>query len=81
MIDFIKEVTNVVGLGILIGFLFVFDPYVRLIEKHLPFKPFNCALCTSFWLSMLVYIICGYNPVYAIYTALISEATFRKLIQ
>lgn len=81
MIEFYKEIINVMGLGILIGFLFIFDPYVRLIDKYLPFKPFNCVLCTSFWFSMLVYILCGYNPVYAIYTAMISEATFRKLVE
>ena len=81
MIEFYKEIINVMGLGILVGFLFIFDPYVRLIDKHLPFKPFNCVLCTSFWISILVYISIGYNPVYAIYTAMISEATFRKLVE
>lgn len=81
MIEFYKEIINVVGLGMLIGILFIFDPYVRLVDKHLPFKPFNCVLCTSFWFSIVVYTLIGYTPVYAIYTAMISEAIYRKLVE
>jgi len=69
-----------IGLGFLFSYLFVFEPYNWLIENVLFYKPFNCVLCLSFWVSLIVYSIIGMNPLHAIYTALIAELTYRKLV-
>jgi hypothetical protein len=80
MIEMLNHMIHVFGFGILFGFLFVFDPYVSLYEKHFNYKPFNCVLCLSFWVSMVVYILFGVSPVYAVYTAMVAEVTYRKLV-
>jgi len=59
--------------------LFVFEPYNKLTDKYLNFKPFNCLFCMSFWGSILVLLYIGINPMYSIICAFIAELTFRKL--
>lgn len=59
--------------------LFMFEPYNKLTEKYLNFKPFNCLFCTSFWGSIMVLMYLGINPLYAILCAFIAELTFRKI--
>lgn len=81
IIETLNHVIHTVGLGILFGFLFIFDPYVSAYEKHFNFKPFNCVLCLSFWFSIVLYISVGISPVYAVYTAFIAELTYRRLVQ
>ncbi len=80
MIELMNEILNVIGLGFLFGALFVFEPYNTVVEKYFNYKPFNCVLCLSFWCSLILYLIVGFNPVYAIYTAMLAEGTYRKLI-
>jgi hypothetical protein len=69
-----------IGIGFLFAYLFVFEPYGWIIENILPYKPFNCVLCLSFWVSLILYAAIDLNPLHAIYTALIAELTYRKLI-
>lgn len=68
------------GLGLLFSFLFTFEPYGWIMENLLPFRPFNCVLCLSFWVSLILYTAIGFNPLYAIYTAFIAELSYRKLV-
>lgn len=68
------------GLGLLFSFLFTFEPYGWVMENLLPFRPFNCVLCLSFWVSLILYTAIGFNPLYAIYTAFIAELSYRKLV-
>ena len=67
------------SVGLMFAFLFIFEPYGYVMERILPFKPFNCVLCLSFWSSLLLYAYLGENPLYAIYTAFIAELSYRKL--
>ena len=60
--------------------LFMFEPYNKLTEKYLDWKPFNCLFCMTFWGSILVLMYLGITPLYAILCAFIAEFTFRKLI-
>lgn len=71
---------NVFGLAFMFAYLFVFEPYGDLIDNYLNFKPFNCVLCLSFWGSSLIFYLIGMNVLYAIFTALIAEFTYRKLV-
>ena len=68
------------SVGFLFAYLFVFEPYAWLMEQYLSFKPFNCVLCLSFWASIIIFSAIGLNPLYAIYSALIAELTYRKLV-
>lgn len=68
------------SVGLMFAFLFIFEPYGYVMERILPFKPFNCVLCLSFWSSLLLYAYLGENPLYAIYTAFIAELSYRKLV-
>jgi hypothetical protein len=70
-----------IGLGFLFSYLFVFEPYNWLIENVIPYKPFNCVLCLSFWVSLIIYTVIDLNPLHAIYTALVAELTYRRLVQ
>lgn len=80
MIDIYNEWVLVSGLGFLFSYLFIFEPYAWVMERFLMFKPFNCVLCLSFWCSLMVYAYMDLNLLYAIYTALIAELTYRKLV-
>ncbi len=68
------------GVGLLFSFLFVFQPYGWVMENLLPFKPFNCVLCLSFWCSLILYTAIGENPLHAIFSAFIAELAYRKLV-
>ena len=68
------------GVGFLFSYLFIFEPYGWVMERFLSFKPFNCVLCLSFWGSLILYAYLGMEPLYAIYSALIAELTYRKLV-
>ncbi len=68
------------SVGLMFAFLFIFEPYGFVMERILPFKPFNCVLCLSFWSSLLLYAYLGESPLYAIYTAFIAELSYRKLV-
>jgi hypothetical protein len=81
MIELIyNEWMIVSSVGFLFAYLFVFEPYGWVMERILPFKPFNCVLCLSFWCSIIIFIFVDVNPLYAIYSALIAELTYRKLV-
>ena len=68
------------SVGLMFAFLFIFEPYGFVMERILPFKPFNFVLCLYFWCSLLLYAYLGENPLYAIYTAFIAELSYRKLV-
>ena len=68
------------GVGLLFSFLFVFQPYGWVMENLLPFKPFTCVLCLSFWGSLILYTAMGENPLHAIFSAFIAELAYRKLV-
>lgn len=68
------------GVGLLFSFLFIFEPYGWVMERLLPFKPFNCVLCLSFWGSLILYTAMGENPLHAIFSAFIAELAYRKLV-
>ena len=68
------------GVGLLFSFLFIFEPYGWVMERLLPFKPFNCVLCLSFWGSLILYTAIGENPLHAIFSAFIAELAYRKLV-
>lgn len=68
------------AVGFLFAYLFVFEPYAWLMERFLSFKPFNCVLCLSFWSGIIIFTLLDLNPLYAIYSALIAELTYRKLV-
>jgi len=68
------------SVGLMFAFLFIFEPYGYVMDRILPFKPFNCVLCLSFWSSILLYTYLGENPLYAIYTSFIAELSYRKLV-
>lgn len=75
-----NEWVIVSAVGFLFSYLFIFEPYGWLMENFLSFKPFNCVLCLCFWCSILIFSFIGINPLYAIYSALIAELTYRKLV-
>ena len=79
MIDIYNEWILVSGLGFLFSYLFIFEPYGWVIDRF-PYKPLNCVLCLSFWCSLMIYAYMDLNLLYAIYTALIAELTYRKLV-
>ena len=80
MLEIYNDWILVSSVGLMFAFLFVFEPYGWVMEKVLPFKPFNCVLCLSFWCSLLLYTYLGESPLYAIYTAFIAELSYRKLV-
>ena len=80
MIEIYNDWILVSSIGLMFSFLFIFEPYGWVMERLLPFKPFNCVLCFSFWSSLLLYAFIGENPLYAIYTAFIAELSYRKLV-
>lgn len=80
MIEIYNDWILVSSIGLMFAFLFIFEPYGWVMENLLPFKPFNCVLCFSFWCSLLLYAYLGVNPLYAIYTAFIAELSYRKLV-
>jgi len=69
-----------VGAGFLFAYLFVFEPYGWFMENVLPYKPFNCVLCLSFWASLIIYSLIDLHPLHAVYSSIIAEFTYRKLI-
>lgn len=69
-----------VGVGFLFAYLFVFEPYGWFMENVLPYKPFNCVLCLSFWVSLIIYSFIDLHPLHAVYSSIIAEFTYRKLI-
>jgi len=71
---------TVIGTALMFAYLFVFEPYNELTEKYLNFRPFNCVLCLSFWASTIFFFAIGINVIYAIFTAIIAELTYRKLV-
>lgn len=71
---------TVIGTGFMFSFLFTFEPYGYFIENVVPYKPFNCVLCMTFWCSLIGYMLVGMNPFYSIYSAIIAEFTYRKLV-
>jgi hypothetical protein len=75
----IESIITSGAVGLAFAFLFVFDPYIRIIDKY-PYKPFSCVLCSSFWFSMVLYLCVGVSPLYAFYTAFIAEMAYRKLL-
>ena len=80
MIEIYNDWILISSLGLLFSFLFVFDPYVKLTETILSFKPFSCVLCLSFWCSLIILWILGESPLGAIYVAFIAEMSYRKLL-
>lgn len=80
MIEIYNDWILVSSVGLMFSFLFIFEPYGWVMENLLPFKPFNCVLCFSFWCSLLLYAYLEVNPLYAIYTAFIAELSYRKLV-
>ena len=80
MIQIYNDWFVVSGVGFLFAYLFIFEPYGWMMERFLSFKPFNCVLCLSFWCGLIIYPLIGLNPLYAIYSSLIAELTYRKLV-
>lgn len=80
MIEIYESIFITVGVGFLFACLFIFEPWGWVIDKLLPYKPFNCVLCLCFWCSLGLYIFIDLNPLNAIYSAVIAEMTYRKLI-
>lgn len=70
----------VVGAGIMFSYMFTFEGYLLFIERFLNFKPFTCVLCLTFWCCIIGYYAIGLNTIYAIYSALIAELVYRKLV-
>ena len=60
--------------------LFIFDPYMDFASKHLNFKPFNCVLCMTFWLTSVAFFFTGFPVLYSIISAVIAEFTYRKIV-
>ena len=81
MMDIYNDWFIVSAIGFMFAYLFVFEPYGWFIEKIAPFKPFNCVLCLSFWCGLIVYTVLDLSPLYAIYSSLIAELTYRKLVE
>ena len=71
---------SVFAMGFMFAFLFTFEPYGYFIEKIAPFKPINCVLCMTFWLTTIGFWASGLNPAYGIFSAIIAEFTYRKLV-
>ena len=71
---------TVISVGFMFAFLFTFEPYGYLIETYLAFKPFNCVLCMTFWCATIGFYFAGVNPSYGIFSAVIAEFTYRKLV-
>lgn len=69
-----------IGTGFLFAYLFVFEPWGWIIENILPYKPFNCVLCLSFWCCLIAYTLMEIHPLHAIYSSLIAELTYRRLV-
>ncbi len=70
----------VVATGLMFSYLYIFDPYVSFVERQLNFKPFNCVLCSTFWFSVLFYFVIGIDIVYALFSPLVAEFVYRKLV-
>ena len=80
MIEIYNDWILVSSIGLMFAFLFVFEPYGWLIGNVIPYKPFNCVLCFSFWCSLILYSYIEMNPLFSIYTAFIAELSYRKLV-
>ena len=80
MMEIYNDWILVSSMGLMFAFLFIFEPSGWVMERALPFKPFNCVLCLSFWCSLLLYAYLEVNPLYAIYTSFIAELSYRKLV-
>ena len=80
MIDIYEGWFIAIGMGLLFAYLFVFEPWGWIIENILPYKPFNCVLCLSFWSCLIIFAAMDLHPMHAIYSSLIAELTYRKLV-
>lgn len=81
MMEIYNDWFIVSAIGFMFAYLFVFEPYGWFMERIAPFKPFNCVLCLSFWCGLIIYTVLDLSPLYAIYTSLIAELTYRKLVE
>lgn len=73
-----------IGIGILVGIIQSQDWWDAILYKlKLDMKPFNCALCSSFWISFIYLMMNGFYVEAIPYSAivgLIAEMTYRKLM-
>lgn len=60
--------------------LFVFEPYIEFVARFMPFKPFNCVLCMTFWGATIVFYLIDFPVYYAIISSVIAELSYRKIV-
>lgn len=73
--------TQIIGMASLTAMMMNFEPLTALIDKYLDFKPFNCTLCLTFWLTIGPNIIMhgAMGPLISALEAVLAELIDRKL--
>jgi hypothetical protein len=80
----LNEIITIIAIACAVAILISNENYFIFLDRlKLNFKPFSCALCLSFWLS-LSYTITTQLPIMHIITlpfigAIVGELIFRKL--
>lgn len=76
----IELVLMILAMGLSGTLIFTFDPWLHIVDKYLNFKPFNCILCVTFWVSAITYFCLDINVIYAAISAYIAEFGIRILV-
>ena len=72
---------QIIGMASLMAMMMNFEPLTDLIDKWLNFKPFNCTLCLTFWLTIGPNIMMhsAYGPLFSALEAVLAELIDRRL--
>jgi len=76
----INEIVFAFSVGLASAMLFVFEPYNWLMGKVLNFKPFNCVLCLSWYISAAALYALDMNLIFTFLSAFVGEFAYRKLV-
>ena len=72
---------QIIGMASLMAMMMNFEPLTDLIDKWLNFKPFNCTLCLTFWLTIGPNIMMHgvQGPLWSALEAVLAELIDRRL--
>lgn len=80
MLSLINDLLMVLSVSLAMAMLFVFEPYGWLMSNWLSFKPFNCVLCLTWYVSAIVFYAMDMNMMYTFIASFVAEFTYRKLV-
>lgn len=79
-VSLLNELLVVLSVSLAMAMLFVFEPYGFVMSRWLSFKPFNCVLCLTWYVSALVFYALDINMMYTFIASFIAEFAYRKLV-